>query len=53
MAVFERDPLGANGDDGFLQGVENTLHLMDHQVSLLPKFQDLLFTELKNVVNEK
>lgn len=52
MAVGEGDALLVDGDDGFLQGVENALNLLNHVVPLKPDVQYFSFAELKDVVHE-
>ena len=52
MAVGKRDALDVDGNYCFLQGVENTLYLLNHVVSLKPNVQNFSFAELKDVVHE-
>ena len=52
MAVGKRDALDVDGNYCFLQGVENTLYLLNHVVPLKPDVQNFSFAELKDVVHE-
>ena len=39
-------------NDGFLQGMKNTLHLFDHGVLFSPEFDNLLLAEMQKVMEE-
>ena len=52
MLVDEFDPSDIYCNDGFLQGMKNTLHLSDHGVLFSPEFDNLLLAEMQKVMEE-
>ena len=52
MAIRKGDALHVDGNDGFLQGVEDGFNLFDHIVPFKPDVQNFSFAELEDVVHE-